>query len=191
MPADRILQPLVADNTRQFDTYEMEFCYLDDSQLQELSWDDFHRNYSLDGYIDGQIVARCLISPVRLPTTISKILDEIRMCYGFGQLVAIYGLCRGLVETAITDVCVRIGALTKAQLDSDYFFKDFPPAKRINWTLRGSDRSEAFAIYTVTSRVIHGSKSPDKTQDIIRRSIALVERIYSRHAQHLVSNRNA
>jgi hypothetical protein len=127
LPADRILQPIVADASKQFDDYEMEFSYLDDSQLQDLSWDEFHRWYFTSGYIHGQIVTRCLISPVTLPPTLPKILDEVRMCYAFGQLAAIYGLCRGLVETAITDVCVRIGAITKAQLEDDYFFKDFPP----------------------------------------------------------------
>jgi len=191
LPADRILQPIVADASKQFDDYEMEFSYLDDSQLQDLSWDEFHRWYSTSGYIHGQIVTRCLISPVTLPPALPKILDEVRMCYAFGQMAAIYGLCRGLVETAITDVCVRIGALTKAQLEDDYFFRDFPPHRRINWTLRGSEKSEAFALYTATSRVIHGSKAPEDTASIVRRSIALVERLYSRHAHPLASNRNA
>jgi hypothetical protein len=134
LPADRILKPLVADNNKHFDDYEMEFSYLDDSELQNLSWDEFHRWYSTVGYIHGQIVTRCLITPVSLPPAIPKLLDEVRMCYAFGQMAAIYGLCRGLVETALTDVCVRLGVITKKQVEDDYFFKDFPPHRRINST---------------------------------------------------------
>lgn len=191
LPADHVLRPLVATDTEQFNDYNMESSYLDDGELRNLSWDEFHRWYSGDRYIEGQLATRCLISPVPLPSTLRSILDEVRMCYAFGQMTAIYGLCRGLIETAITDVCVRIGALTKAQVGDDYFFKDFPPAKRINWVLRGSARSEAFALYTATSRVIHGSKAPENTRAIIRRSIALVELLYTRQARQLASDRNA
>jgi hypothetical protein len=196
LAADRILQPLIEPSStaerRAVVEYDMDCSYLDDSELHDLSWDEFHRWYSTSGYIDGQIVARCLVSPVPLRPEIRKILDEVRMCYGFGQMAAIHGLCRTLIETALTDVCLRIGALTKAQVESDYFFKDFPPAKRITWTLpRGTDRTEAFALYTATSRVIHGSKTPEDTRSIVRRSIALVERLYSRHARQLTNNRNA
>jgi hypothetical protein len=190
LPADRILQPLVADDTKQFDDYAMEFNYLDDSELRNLSWDEFHRWYSAATYIQGQIVTRCLISPVPLPPTVPKILSEVRMCYAFGQEAAIYALCRGLIETALTDVCLRIGVITKQQIEADYFFKDFPPHRRVNSTLHGPDRSEAFALYTATSRVIHGAKTPDDTTNIVRRSIGLVERLYSRHALRLATTRN-
>jgi hypothetical protein len=190
LPADRILRPLVADNTKEFDTYEMEVNYLDDSHLLNLSWDEFHAWHSASNYIDGPLATRCLISPVALPPALPKLLDEVRMSYAFGQVTAIYGLCRALIETAITDVCVRIGALTKAQVDANYFFRDFPPARRISWVLRGSERSEAFDLYSEASSVIHGSKAPENTLDIIRRSIALVELLYARHARRLAAERN-
>jgi hypothetical protein len=185
------LRPLFADDTKKFEEFEMGCSYLDDSELFDLSWDDFHQWHSPGHYIQGQIVTRCLISPVPLPGALPKILSEIRMSYAFGQMIAIYGLCRSLVETALTDVCFRIGALTKAQIEDDYFFKDFPPSKRINWVFRGPDRSEAFALYTATSRVIHGTKTPTDTHNIVRRSIALVELLYARHAGRLARERTA
>lgn len=182
LPADRILQPILAADPKQYETYGLAYSYLEDSELEDVSWNEFHGWYSVDGYVLGQIVTRVLVTPKSPPEVISTILSEIQMCYAFGQTTAIYGLCRTLIETALTDVCVRIGALTQAQVASDFFFKDFPPAKRIHWTLRGSYKAEAFELYTATSRVIHGNARASDATPIVRRSIALVERLYSLHA---------
>jgi hypothetical protein len=184
LPADKVLEPVLANDPRLFEDYGMGYSYLKDSELEDVSWNEFHGSYSVSGYVSGQIVTRVLICPVTPPKAIPSILGEIQMCYAFGQMTAIHGLCRALIETALTDVCLRIGALTAAQVADDYFFKDFPPSRRINWTLRGPDRSEAFAIYTATSRVIHGTSEASDTASIVRRSVALVERLYSRHASH-------
>ena len=182
LPADNVLEPVLANDPKLFEDYGMRYSYLKDSELEDVSWNEFHGSYSVSGYVLGQIVTRVLICPVTPPKAIPSILGEIQMCYAFGQMTAIHGLCRALIETTLTDVCLRIGALTPAQVADDYFFKDFPPSRRINWTLRGADRSEAFAIYTATSRVIHGSTEVSDTASIVRRSVALVERLYSRHA---------
>lgn len=182
LPADKILRTILTTDPKLFEDYGMAYSYLEDSELEDVSWNEFHGSYSVSGYVSGQIVTRVLICPISPPNAISTILGEIQMCYAFGQMTAIHGLCRALIETALTDVCLRIGALTKAQIASNYFFKDFPPAQRIKWTLRGADRDEAFAIYTATSRVIHGATEPSNTASIVRESVALVERLYSRHA---------
>jgi len=178
LPADKILKPVLAVDPKLFEDYGMAYSYLEDSELEEVSWNEFHGSYPVSGYVSGQIVTRVLICPTSPPKAIPCIIAEIQMCYAFGQMTAIHGLCRALIETALTDVCLRIGALTQEQVASDYFFKDFPPSRRINWTLRGADRFEAFAIYTATSRVIHGTVEPSETASIVRRAVALVERLY-------------
>lgn len=185
LEADKILQPLAASDPSLYDEYGLATSYLPDSELQDLSWDQFHGAHGTEGYVFGRIITRPLISPVSLPRSMPEILEEIRMCYAFGQMTAIHGLCRTLIETALTDVCMRTGFLTKAEVESDYFFKDFPPHKRINWVLRGSSRSEAFQLYASTSRVIHGSSKPKETSTIVRNSIDLVERLYLQHASQL------
>jgi hypothetical protein len=190
LAADRIVKPLLAQDPKLFEDYGMGNSYLEDSELENMSWDDFHASYSVVGFVHGQILTRVLILPVTPPKTIPSIINEIQVCYSFGQMTAIHGLCRALIETALTDVCLRSGKLTPKQIADNYFFKDFPPSRRINWTLHGESRSEAFALYTATSRVIHGASEAEDTASIVRRSVALVEKLYSGHAPAMRS-RNA
>jgi hypothetical protein len=185
LAADKILQPLVIDNSEDYSQYDLAVSYLPDSKLYDVSWDEFHGWHGTEGYVLSRIIARALISPVTLPPSIPKIMNEIRMCYAFGQTIAVHGLCRTLIETALTDVCLRIGVLLEAQVKSDYFFKDFPPQKRIRWTLRGRLQSEALELYGVTSRVVHGSERPADTDTVIQNTIELVERLYAEHASKL------
>ena len=185
LAADKILQPLVIGNSDEYDDYGMAVSYLSDSELLHFSWEDFHGWYGCERYVLGRIVARSLISPVMLPKSVPDIIDEIRMCYAFGQIIAVHGLCRTLIETALTDVCLRIGVLSEAQVKSDYFFKDFPPQKRIRWSLRGRLQSEALDLYGITSRVVHGSNAPADADTVIQKTIDLVERVYAEHASRL------
>ena len=64
LSADRILQPLTettsTEQSRAVIEYDMDCSYLDNSELHDLSWDEFHRWYSTAGYIHGQIVNWCL-----------------------------------------------------------------------------------------------------------------------------------
>jgi hypothetical protein len=185
LEADKIIKPLLTQEGEDYNEYGLAVSYVPDSTLQDLSWEEFHGWHGTGGYVLSRLVARALVSPVTLPQSIPEIMEEIRMCYAFGQTIAIHGLCRTLIETALTDVCLRIGVLTEAQVKSEYFFQDFPPQKRIRSTLRGRLRSEALDLYGITSRVVHGSNAPRETNTVIEKTIDLVERLYGEHASRL------
>jgi hypothetical protein len=187
LPADKIVQPLVASDEKAFEEFGLIWSYLPDSEIHDLAWESFHGWHGTAGYMDGQIAVRPLVTPVSAPGALAEIIQEIRMCYAFGQMIAIHGLCRALLETALTDVCIRIGKLSQAEADSDFFFRDFPPWKRIKWVLRGAACNDAFSLYAATSRVIHGAAKPEDTRSVIRETIDLVERLYAQHAHALSS----
>ena len=92
LPADKLVQPLVATDEDAFDDFGLMWSYLPDSEIHEISWDTFHGWHGTDGYMDGQIAVRPLITPVPAPRALSEIIQEIRMCYAFGQMIAIHGL---------------------------------------------------------------------------------------------------
>ena len=187
LEADKIVQPLMTSDSDDYDQYGLAVSYVSDSTLQDLSREEFHGWHGTEGYVLRRLVARALISPVTLPQSIPKIMEEIRMCYAFGLTIAIHGVCRTLIETAVTDVCLRIGVFTEAQVKSDHFFQDFPPQKRIRSTLRGQWQSEALDLYEITSRVVHGSNAPADTDTVIQKTIDSVERVYAEHASRLQS----
>ena len=185
LPADEVVQPLVAPDKKRFQDFGLLWSYIPDAEAHDLSWDSFHGWHGTAGYLEGIIAARPMITTVGLPKAIAKIIGEIRMCYGFGQMIATEALCRTLLEVALTDVCVRLGVLTPHDVASDYFFSDFPPRERIARTLQGEARREASVVYGALSRVIHGSAAPGDTRAVIRQTFGLVERLYAQNESKL------
>jgi len=189
-------RPLAADQfvSKLFDpqpgddiNYNIYWSYLDQKELFNKSWDDFLSNYSLGQVIQGQLDARCLLTTIPIPREIYSIIEEMRICFAFGQCTAVCALCRTLIESAITDICLRLGCISQDEANSDSFFKDYPPSRRILAITRpkSDDREEAFRLYKETSRIIHGTKAPKGSEDISARSIRLVERLYQNHARLL------
>ena len=185
--ADHIVTTLIESQPGDVITYDLVWSYIDQDDLRNRSWDDFLGSYGLDGVIQGRIDARCLLSPVEPPRELEEVIQEMRLCFAFGQLTAVHALCRTLLETALTDLCLRLGHISKKELNSEFFFKDYPPARRIQAVTpsRSEDREEAFRLYKGASKIIHGTDQPKGTGEVAARTIRLVERLYRRHANRL------
>jgi hypothetical protein len=183
--ADHIINPLLEDEGDDYSRYNMGWSYLEDEKLHSMSWDGFLGNHSLDYVMEGHIEARCLVSAVSLPDSFKSILDEIRINYAFGNLTSVHSLCRTLLETGLTDLCLRLGFISCDDLHDAFFFKQYPPKERIFKTCRGPDRDEAFRIYKIASESIHGVSKKDDGMSLIRATIHLLEKLYAQHAQKL------
>ena len=186
LPGDEIVRPLVAPDAERFEQFGLLWSYIPDSEASDISWDSFHGWHGTDDYLAGIIVARPLIAPVQVPGTLSKIIQEIRMCYAFGQLIAVYGLCRTLFETALTDVCVHVGVLTQEDVDGNYLSRRLRLKGRIDRTLQGAAHGEASMLYCELSQVVHGSAEPNNVDSVIRQTINLTERLYAQNAPKIV-----
>lgn len=186
--ADHIVKSIVAPQPGDSVTYDLQWSYIDQDDLRNRSWDDFLGNYGLDGVIQGRLDARCLITSVDTPKELNDIIEEMRLCFAFGQITAVYALCRTLLESAITDICLRLGHISKTDMNSDFFFKDYPPSRRIQAITRprSDERDEAFRLYRITSKIIHGADTPKASGNVASRTISLVEYLYGRHATSLL-----
>jgi hypothetical protein len=190
LAADEIVQPLVASDEKRFEQFGLLWSYIPDTEASDISWDSFHGWHGTDDYLKGIIVARPLLATVSTRLALSRIIQEIRMCYAFGQFIAVYGLCRTLFETAVTDVCVRVGVLTKEDADSDYFSRRLRLKGRIDRTLEGSARREASLLYCELSRIVHGSAEPNDVDSVIRQTINLTERLHAQNASKISARTN-
>lgn len=185
--SDHIIKAIIEPQPGDLVIYNLQWSYIDQDDLQNRSWDDFLGNYGLDGVIQGRLDARCLLTPVDTPKELEDIIDEMRLCFAFGQITAVFALCRTLLESAITDICLRLGHISKAEMTSDFFFKNYPPSRRIKAITRSrsDEQDEAFRLYKITSMIIHGADMPKGSRDIASRTISLVEYLYRRHAKDL------
>jgi len=183
--ADKIITPLLEDDGDDYSRYNMGWSYLEDEKLHTMSWDGFLGNHSLDCVMEGHIEARCILSSVRFPESFGRIIDEIRISYAFNSLTAVHSLCRTLLETGLTDLCLRLGYISENQINDRFFFKDYPPKERIFKTCRGPDKDEAFRIYKIASESIHGVSKQVEGMSLIRATISLLEKLYAQHASNL------
>ena len=100
--SDHIIKAIIEPQPGDLVIYNLQWSYIDQDDLQNRSWDDFLGNYGLDGVIQGRLDARCLLTPVDTPKELEDIIDEMRLCFAFGQITAVFALCRTLLESAIT-----------------------------------------------------------------------------------------
>jgi len=88
--ADHIVTTLIESQPGDVITYDLVWSYIDQDDLRNRSWDDFLGSYGLDGVIQGRIDARCLLSPVEPPRELEEVIQEMRLCFAFGQLTAVH-----------------------------------------------------------------------------------------------------
>jgi hypothetical protein len=85
----------------------------------------------LPGYVRRLMEARPLILPVDIPGDLHVFVHEARDCYASEHYNAVYSLTRTFLETAVTDICLRLGLVPKNFYQGRYF-KDYPPYERIS-----------------------------------------------------------
>ncbi len=85
-----------------------------------------------------------------------------------------------MLETAMCDICIRMGQIKKPRKNSRKFFKDYPPRKMINWVSTKRLRDDIHDFYTALSSLIHGYKTIKKTESIetLKKTIGIIQKIY-------------
>ena len=106
-----------------------------------------------------------------------------RYCYAFAQYLAVYSLCRTILETSIRDICIRKRIIqpnkdkvidySKYRIFEDMIYK----------VSSGNLKNELVGIYKDTSFLIHGHKTIDnkKAREMFKRTIKAVENLYKSH----------
>jgi hypothetical protein len=136
--------------------------------------------------------ARPLILPVEIPAQLHVFVHEARDCYASEHYNAVYSLTRTLLETAITDICLRSGLIPKNFFEGNYF-RDYPPHERIDRVTRGNSRLRnlVLRLYKRTSLLVHGAKTVDAAQALsaLAEAQAYVHQLYRNHQAALEPRR--
>ena len=136
------------------------------------------REYVLGLFRTGAIVIRCSV-----PYELKCLVEEAPQCFAFHQHQAVISLCRTILESAVTDIGVRIGAIPESALARHDFYRDYPPYKRIDAVAGEPLRQQMHDFYDAASEVIHARK-PTRTLsalEALKRTLSMVEKLYSQH----------
>lgn len=125
---------------------------LHDDDCEELLWNWL----SPRGYAVGLAQVSALIAPVDVPPLLKQFIEEARQCYALQQPNAVFSLSRTILETAINDICVRIGRIQKRVLDEDDF-RDYSFAYRLGIVENGSRYDRIRDCYKLLCRTVHGT----------------------------------
>jgi hypothetical protein len=136
------------------------------------------RDYAL-----GLARADAFISTITVPTELQVFIGEARQCYALGQYCAVYALSRTILETALTDICLRISFIP-ADADPKRYYWDYPLKKRIERLATGTLKDRIKTLYyDKTSVLIHGGTTAHggDALEALAESLALVHLLYEIH----------
>lgn len=143
------------------------------------------REYVVSLFRTGAIVIRCTI-----PFELKNLVEEARQCFAFQQCNAVFCLCRTILETAVTDIGVRIGKIPQSAPTRHDFYRQYPPWERIDSVASGDLRRELHEFYESASELIHGRKTagPADALQALKSTLSMVERLYSQHGRTISAN---
>jgi len=167
-----------------------------DKETEEDLWafgDQWFGYRDLPGYVRRLMEARPLVLPVDIPEDLHVFVHEARDCYASEHYNAVYALTRTFLETAITDICLRLGFIPKNFYEGKYF-EDYPPKERILRATRGNTRLRNLIrpLYKRTSLLIHGGRTASAVQALtaLGEAQAYVHELYTMHEAALELRRS-
>jgi hypothetical protein len=181
--ADWLVKSLLAQTGKAGgDKIIEDLTWLPDDELSDIAHEQF---YSWIGPID--IAERlykigALILAVPTPNTLENYVTEARWCYAFGQYMAVYSLCRTILETAIREIGQEIGKLPRDEGNVKHdVLRRFHRMKEIVVPLDLAN--EVDEIYLPTCYIVHGRTAVghEDASEMLRNTLKCVQKLYEYH----------
>ena len=157
---------------------------LEDYKIEEIASDVYHSWFSHAEYVRGLFNINSLIFGATIPSALEKYIDEARTCFAFQCYIAVFAMCRTILETSLRDVAQRIDLLPKDETNIIHL-----KTKKIKWSdlankiVPGQLRNQIDEIYSSTSFLIHGNKTVNKEEATItfKKTISVIQALYDYH----------
>jgi len=164
---------------------QLELNKLDWQELNALASDHLYSWFGPTEYIERLIEIGSLVLNISIPKELDSIVNQARQCYAFEQYIAVYLLCRTILESAMRDICLRIGKIEKIE-DTKIFYEKYRPKDLIKFVsncdseLKG--RVEKL-YHERLSAIVHGLKLSDSdgAQYAFRETIMMVQELYQKN----------
>jgi len=133
-------------------------------------------------YLQGLYELGRLVSGSSIPKQLETFIEECRSCYAFQQYLAVYAICRTILEVSIRDLGQRKGFLPKdrGKVKHD-ILRRFADMK--HKVVPKHLKDEVSLIYDRTSGLIHGTKIVEKkdARDMFQRTISTIQQLYEHY----------
>ncbi len=168
---------LVIKTSEETTGHIFDFENLDWDELDQLASDELYSWFGPTGYIERLIEIGALILDVHVPPKLEFLVEETRRCYAFEQHIAVYSLCRTLLESAMRDICLRTGGIREN--------RNPRPCALIKHLSKDDTalRKRIENLYGRLSHIAHGSKFCDSNgvQAAFRETASMVQVLYEKN----------
>ncbi len=139
-------------------------------------------------YVARLAQVNLLIPPFQVPLNLRVFLEEARQCYACGQYSAVQSLCRTILETAVTDIAVRIGDLPAAVWTKN-MSGEYPAKKRIE-LVADTNSAQVYDHYKDLCQVVHGRDTSATSGPLgsLTKTIRFVQYLYEKHQVSILKN---
>ncbi len=155
---------------------------LDGEELDNLASDELYSWFDPSDYIERLIEIGALVIDIYIPRELEFLIQETSRCYAFEQYIAVYSLCRTILDSSMRDICLRIGEIKKIE-NTEKFYKKHPPAdliRRLSKDNTDLKKRIKDLYYDRLSPIVHGLKVSDSNgvQSAFKETILMVQELY-------------
>jgi len=164
---------------------------LDNDEAGELGMSRLYEWWSHYEYIEGLYEIGSLIMGITVPAELERLVNEARHCYAFQQYMAVYSLCRTILEVSIRDIAFKRRLIREDEGNVAYLESRRLVGVRVKErdlirmiTQKNSRlRDRINEIYTQTSILIHGRKPKDLggPKEVFKETLSCIHDLYAFH----------
>ena len=175
---DKYIDSIWAELNQEFDWEEFDW-----NEIEALAEKHFLTWLNHLTFTQEFISISSLILGVNIPDILKQFVKEVKYCYAFEQYLAVYALCRTILETSIRDMCIRKGIIKRNKDNIIDYSKYRIYEDMIYKVSSGKLKEKIIDIYKDTSFLIHGHKIIDSTKarEMFKMTIKTVESLYKTH----------
>jgi hypothetical protein len=187
--ADQVLKSLLAQTGKtDIEKTVEEFNALSNEDLVDLAHEHFYSWIGPVGIAERLYEMGALVLSAQPPANLKKYVTEALWCYALEQYLAVYSLCRTILEISIRELGQEIGKLPKDKGNlKPKILRVFQDMKRLVVPIEMV--KEVDEIYLPACGLVHGTATvgPKEAKEMLRKTLKCVQRLYEHYNVKLPS----
>lgn len=160
---------------------------LNENDIETLGSDLFYSWFSHYEYIKGLFeIGSLIISCGKIPANLSGFMEEARHCYAFQQYIAVFSLCRTILEVCIKDIATNCQIIPKDSENVRQMALRTPELNDLieklcdGFTVFSVIRNQLHRVRKKTNSIIHGTRlvHPKEAKEILKDTVLVIHQLY-------------
>ena len=160
---------------------------LNENDIETLGSDLFYSWFSHYEYIRGLFeIGSLIISCGKTPANLSEFVEEARHCYAFQQYIAVFSLCRTILEVCIKDIATNCQIIPKDSENVRQMASRTPELNDLieklcdGFTVFNVIRNQLHRVRKKTNSIIHGTRlvNQKEAMEILKETVLVIHQLY-------------